>query len=93
VIDMFTIKPLDKKCVISCAKATGAIVTAENSNVLGGLGGAVAEVLSENEPVPLERVGVPDRFGEVGVQDYLKEKFGLTSRFIVEKAHAVIARK
>jgi transketolase len=93
VIDMFTIKPIDKECVIACAKDTGAIVTAENSNVLGGLGGAVAEVLSENMPVPLERVGVPDRFGEVGVQDYLKEKFGLTSRFIVEKVHAVIARK
>lgn len=91
--NMFTIKPIDKEAVIRCAKETGAIVTAENHNVIGGLGSAVAEVVVEEAPVPVERVGVNDTFGEVGSVDFLKNKFGLTAEKIVEKALIAIKRK
>jgi len=93
VVDMFTIKPVDADCIRGCAEKTGAIVTCENENVIGGLGSAVAEVLAEAVPTPLERVGVQDEFGEVGPQSYLEERFGLTAPFIVEKAKKVIDRK
>jgi transketolase len=93
VIDMFTIKPLDKAAVICSAGKTGAVVTAENHNIIGGLGSAVAEVLGENKPVPVERVGIMDQFGVVGTQEYLMRHFGITSRQIVEKAKKAIARK
>ncbi len=93
VVDMFTIKPIDRKCIIESAKKTGAVVTAENHNIINGLGSAVAEVLSEHFPVPLERVGVRDEFGEVGSQEYLMERFGLTARTICEKAREAITRK
>lgn len=93
ILDMFTIKPIDKEAVIAAAKETGAIVTAENHNVIGGLGSAVAEVLVENRPVPMERVGVQDEFGEVGPAPWLKERFGLTAKDIAEKAKKVIGRK
>lgn len=93
VIDMFTMKPLDEQCILHYAKTTGAVVTAENGFIHGGLGGAVAELLSENYPTPLERVGVRDRFGEVGSIDYLKENFGLTSNDIVKAVKQVLQRK
>lgn len=93
VVDMFTIKPLDADQVVECACKTGAIVTAENHQVAGGLGGAVAEVLSERSPAPLERVGVEDEFGEVGSQDYLAHRFGLTADHIVEAVRRVLERK
>lgn len=93
VVDMFTIKPLDADQVVECAYKTGAIVTAENHQAAGGLGGAVAEVLSERSPAPLERVGVGDEFGEVGSQDYLAHRFGLTADHIVEAVHRVLKRK
>lgn len=93
VVDMFTIKPLDIECVIESAKKTGAIVTAENHNIINGLGSAVADVLVENMPVPMERVGAQDEFGEVGPQDYLMKRFNLTSKTIYEKAKHVISRK
>lgn len=93
VLDMFTIKPLDTEAVITAAKETGAIVTAENHNVIGGLGGAVAETLAENYPVPMERIGIKDIFGEVGQFDYLKHKFELTAEDIVKKAEKAISRK
>jgi transketolase len=93
VVDMFTIKPIDADCVIDCADKTGAIVTAENANIIGGLGSAVAEVLVENRLVPMERVGVQDEFGEVGELDYLKDRFGLTATYIVEKVKKVLERK
>ena len=93
VVDMFTIKPVDRDCIVECAERTGAVVTAENHNIIGGLGSAVAEVLSEECPTPLARVGVRDHFGEVGTQDYLMEKFGLTANDICIKAKEVIARK
>ena len=93
VIDMFTIKPIDAQLIVESAKKTGAVVTAENHNIIGALGSAVAEVLGEQCPVPLERVGVPDRFGEVGSVDYLMKEFGLTSDQIVVKAKRAIRRK
>lgn len=93
VIDMFTLKPIDKEEIIKCAKETGAIVTAENHNIINGLGSAVAEVLVENIPTPMERVGVKDLFGEVGPVDYLKERFKLTANDIVRKVEKVLKRK
>lgn len=93
VIDMFTVKPIDAEAVIAAARKTGAIVTAENHNVIGGLGSAVADVLVKNCPTPMEMVGVQDEFGQVGPQDFLQKAYGLTAEVIVEKAHAVIERK
>ena len=93
VLDMFTVKPIDKAAILVCAKETGAIVTAENHNIIGGLGSAVAEVLVENTPVPMERLGVMDTFGEIGELPYLMRRFGLTASNIVEKTKLVIQRK
>jgi transketolase len=93
LLDMFTIKPIDKEAVIKAAAETGVIVTAENHNILNGLGSAVAEVLAENLPAPLERIGVQDLFGEVGPVDYLAGRFELTAADIVKKAERVLERK
>jgi transketolase len=93
VIDMHTIKPIDKDAIVSAAKKTGAIVTIEEHNIIGGLGSAVAEVLCENYPVPLMRIGMPDTFGESGTPNELNEKYGLTSRNIVETAKGILQRK
>lgn len=93
VIDMHTIKPIDHEAIVDVAKRCGAIVTAENHNVIGGLGSAVAEVLGESYPVPLERVGVQDMFGEVGSQEYLMEKFGLTAAHICVAVKKAIGRR
>jgi transketolase len=93
VADMFTIKPIDKEFIIESARDTGAIVTAENHNIIGGLGSAVAEVLAEECPTPLARVGIPDQFGEVGTQDYLMERFGLTPDSIYQKAKALLQKR
>ena len=93
VINMSTIKPLDNDLVLKCAKETGAIVTAEDHSIIGGLGGAVAEFLAENYPVPLERVGVKDKFGESGSPAELYKKYGLTAENIAESAKRVIKRK
>jgi transketolase len=93
VLDMFTLKPIDKEEIIKCAKETGAIVTAENHNIINALGSAVAEILVENIPIPMERVGVKDLFGEVGPIDYLKERFELTANDIVRKVEKVLKRK
>lgn len=93
VYDMFTLKPIDKETVIKAAAETGAIVTAENHNIINGLGSAVAEVVVENYPVFMERVGVKDLFGEVGPEEYLKERFELTADDIVKKVEKVLERK
>ena len=93
LLDMFTLKPIDKETIITCAKETGAIVTAENHNIINGLGSAVAEILAENIPTPMERIGVKDLFGEVGSVDYLKERFELTANDIVKKVEKVLKRK
>lgn len=93
VVNMATIKPIDKEAVISAATETGAIVTAEEHTIIGGLGSAVAEVLVENAPVPLERVGVKDTFGESGKPQELLEKYGLTPKDIKAAIYKVIERK
>lgn len=93
VIDMFTWKPLDEELVIQAAKETGAIVTAENHNVTCGLGSAVANCLVKNQPTVQEFVGVQDRFGQVGPQDFLMDEYGLRAANIVEAVKKAIARK
>ncbi|MHC4505369.1 MAG: transketolase family protein [Planctomycetota bacterium] len=93
VLNMFTVKPIDREAVVQAATETGAIVTAENHSIINGLGSAVAEVLGETLPVPLERVGVQDQFGEVGPEDYLRKRFGLTPEDIVGKVNRAIERK
>lgn len=93
VVDMFTVKPLDEAIVAQYAKATGAVVTAENHNKFGGLFSAVSEALATHCPTPLEYVAVEDEFGEVGPQAYLQERFGLTAANIVNKVKAVLKRK
>jgi len=93
IVNMFTVKPVDRDEIEKCARETGCIVTAENHNIIGGLGSAVAEALVETCPVPMERVGVQDQFGEVGSVEYLKERFKLTPEEIVRKAKIAIARK
>lgn len=93
VINIHTIKPIDADAVIKAASETGALVTAENHNVIGGLGSAVAEVLAEQRPTPLERVGVKDRFGQVGKAPYLMGVFGITAADIAKAARKAIARK
>jgi len=93
VIDMHTIKPIDRECILKAAKETGAIVTAEMHSVLGGLGSAAAEVLTEECLVPLERVGVEDRFGHSATTEELFEKYGLTAENIVKHAKCAIERK
>ena len=93
VINIHTIKPIDKDIIIDAAKKTGAIVTAEEHNVIGGLGSAVAEVLCENAPVPMLRVGIEDKFGRSGKVPPLMEMYGLTVENLVAKAKAAIALK
>ncbi|MGC2872419.1 transketolase family protein [Ihubacter sp. rT4E-8] len=83
VIDMHTIKPLDEDIIVSAAKETGKIVTAEEHSIIGGLGSAVAEVLCRNYPVRVEMVGQQDTYGESGKPDELKEKYGMTAADIV----------
>ena len=93
VIDLHTLKPIDAELLIKSAEKTGAVVTAEEHNIIGGLGSAVCEVLSEKRPVPVERVGVRDLFGRSGKVPQLLELYGLTSAEIVKRAKAAIERK
>jgi transketolase len=93
VINIHTIKPIDVEAIINDVKKTNAVVVAENHNIINGLGSAVAEVLGEHYPAPMERVGVKDHFGEVGKKDFLMEKFGLKAKNIVDATHRVLARK
>lgn len=93
VLDMWCLKPLDTEAVLAAAKEIGAVVTAENHNVINGLGSAVASALALGCPVPMEMVGVNDQFGEVGQVSYLAERFGLTAQEIEAKVKKVLARK
>lgn len=93
VLNMHTIKPIDAEAVLKAAAETGALVTAENHSVIGGLGSAVAEVLAEGRPAPLERVGVKDHFGQVGKASYLMGVFGITATDVAGAARRAIARK
>ena len=93
VVNMATIKPIDKALVIESAKKTGCIVTAEEHSIIGGLGSAVAEVLSEECPTPMVRVGVNDTFGESGPAWELLKKYGLSAENIAKAAASAIAKK
>nr|WP_129952324.1 transketolase family protein [Rahnella sp. RFA10(1/100)] len=90
VIDMFTLKPIDKDIIIQYAAKTGKIVTSENHSIHNGLGSAVAEVLVENQPVPMRRVGVKERYGQVGTQEFLQQEYGLTAEHILEAAKTLL---
>ncbi len=93
VIDMFSIKPIDKELIVKYATKTKAVVTAENHNVIGGLGSAVAEVLSEHCPTRMRRIGVKEQFGQVGKMDYLMEFYKLTARDIAKEARELSVDK
>ena len=93
VINMASIKPIDRDAIIRAARETGAIVTAEEHNRIGGLGAAVAEVVVTEAPVPMQFVGVQDTFGESGTPKELMAKYGLTAEHIVAAVEAVIAKK
>ncbi len=93
IVNMHTIKPIDKELIINSIKKTGAIVTAEEHNIIGGLGSAVAEVVCKNAPAPIEIVGIEDKFGKSGVPAKLLEEYGLTAENIAKKAHDVLKRK
>jgi transketolase len=90
VVNIHTIKPIDKDLILRCAAETKGIVTAEEHSVLGGLGSAVAEVASAGRPVPMAYVGVEDTFAESGDYEKLLEKYGLTAARIVEKARSLL---
>lgn len=85
VVNIHTIKPLDEKLILECAKKTGKMVTVEEANILGGLGSAVCEVLADRCPVPVKRIGVQDVFGKSGDPALLLEEYGLTKEHIVEE--------
>ncbi|MEZ4601589.1 MAG: transketolase family protein [Syntrophotaleaceae bacterium] len=93
VIHLGTIKPLDLDLVLKAARETGAVVTAEEHSVIGGLGGAVCEALAEGCPVPVERVGLRDQFGQSGTAEELLTYYGLTAAHLVEAAERVLKRK
>ena len=93
VVNVHTIKPIDEEGVVAGARKTGAAVVAENHNVIGGLGSAVAETLAKRCPTPVEFVGVQDRFGQVGKLDFLAEEYGMTPADIAAAARRAVARK
>lgn len=93
VINMSCVKPIDTELLVEAAKRSGAIVTCEEHNVIGGLGGAVAEVLGEHCPVPMQRVGMQDCFGESGTPKELLAKYGLTKEAVAAAVEQVITRK
>ncbi len=93
VINIHTIKPIDAEILIKAAKETGAVVTAEEHSVVGGLGSAVAEVLAENCPVPMRRIGVNDKFGKSGQVPELLKEYGLTAENIAKQAKEAVAMK
>ena len=93
VLNAFTWKPLDSETLAEYAEKCGCIVTAENHNIIGGLGSAVAGSLARTCPVPVEMVGVNDEFGEVGTEDFLRKRFDLTAEHIVRASLEAISRK
>jgi transketolase len=93
VIHVPTIKPLDKETILKSVRKTGCVVTAEEAQIVGGLGGAIAELLAEECPAPMLRIGMKDRFGESGAPDELLKHFGLDAKHIQLAAHHVVDRK
>lgn len=93
VINNHTVKPIDSQTIVEAAKKTGAVVTAEEHQIMGGMGSAVAEVLAQQFPVPVQMVGITDRFGESGPPELLMQKFGLNGESIALAARKVLKRK
>jgi transketolase len=93
VVHIATIKPLDEEVILDAARETGAIVTAEEHSIIGGLGGAVAELVAEQCPVPVHRVGIRDRFGTSGKAEELMKYFGLLPENLVAAAKEVLLKK
>ena len=93
VVNVASVKPLDEETIVRLAKQTKAVVTAEEHNIIGGLGSAIAEVLGEKLPTPMVRVGLKDTFGESGRPQELLEKYGLTKVDLVKAVHEVLAKK
>jgi transketolase len=91
VVDLYSVKPLDRSTIVKVATTSGYIVTAEEHNILGGLGGSVAEVLGEDRPTPIRRVGTKDTFGESGEDKELMIKYGLTATDIAKSVLEVRA--
>jgi transketolase len=87
-----SVKPFDAETLVVSAEKTGSVVTVENQSILGGLGGAVCEVLSERYPVPVKRLGVPDQFGEVATEQYLFDKHGFGPAHIASACRAMASR-
>ncbi|NOR87555.1 MAG: transketolase family protein [Bacteroidales bacterium] len=90
VINIHTIKPIDKQAIITAAKETKAIITIEEHQQIGGLGSAVAEIVTQNQPIKMAIMGMPDSFGESGKPDELLMQYGMTSNHIIEKAHQLL---
>ena len=93
VVNVHTIKPIDEKLIIELAKKTNCVITAEDHNIIGGLGGAVAEVLSENYPCIMKRVGMEDKYGESGKPAKLYDKYGLSAKHVAEKVKKFVKKK
>ncbi|MDR3585368.1 MAG: transketolase C-terminal domain-containing protein [Desulfosporosinus sp.] len=93
VVNVASVKPLDEETIVRVAKQTKAVVTAEEHNIIGGLGSAIAEVLGEKQPTPMVRVGLKDTFGESGRPQELLEKYGLTKEELVKAVHEVLLKK
>ena len=93
IINIHTIKPIDKELIVNIAKKTNCVITAEDHNVIGGLGGAVAEVLSENYPCLMKRIGMQDKYAESGKPDELYKKYGLDSQSIAEEVMKFVSKK
>ncbi len=93
VVDMHTIKPLDREAVLHCCRETGAIVTVEDHNIYNGLGSAVAEIVAEEAPVPFKRIGIRDTFAESGPYEELLKKYGLSADCIVDTAESIVRMK
>lgn len=93
VVNISTIKPIDAAMIIKCAKETGAIITAENHNIYGGLGSAVAEIIVENNAVPMQRIGIKDKLTEAGSNQELLDKFEMSADYIKKALFKVIERK
>ncbi len=93
IVNVASVKPLDEETIVRVAKQTKAVVTAEEHNIIGGLGSAIAEVLGEKQPTPMVRVGLEDTFGESGRPQELLEKFGLTKENLVKAVREVLTKK
>jgi transketolase len=93
VLEMHTVKPLDAEAVVAAARETGALVTAEEHSIIGGLGGAVAEVTAECCPVPVKRIGLADRFAETGPYPELLDRYGMSVETVLAATRAAVALK